>query len=398
MTRLLLTVALLVGLSSSVHANDYYTHGSFPSAGSSATSAGMRAELDLITAGFNKFPSLSGNAARVLVVNGSSSAVTLTAGTLALAGNFAITGAFATTLTVTNTTNVTLPTAGTLATLTGIETLSNKTLVAAIFSGTFTGTYTLAGAGTITAPTITTPVLTTPAISNPAFSGTATGSLTSLALTNALLTTSTVAADPSAALGVASKQYVDAHWTTGDVKMTLKTTADSGWVLMNDGTIGNGSSGGTTRANADTSTLFTLLWTNCANADCAVSTGRGGSAAADFAANKTIALPKALGRALAVAGSGSGLSSRALGAVLGAEDAVVVSHSHTATVTDPGHTHTSFTLVGGGTLSNGPNVAGGTTNTGSSTTGITVGNSTTGVSGTGANMQPSTFINIMIKL
>lgn len=56
--------------------------------------------------------------------------------TLALGGNldtassFTTSGNFATTLTSTGTTNVTLPTTGTLSTLTGVETLTNKTITA----------------------------------------------------------------------------------------------------------------------------------------------------------------------------------------------------------------------------------------------------------------------------
>jgi len=50
--------------------------------------------------------------------------------------------------------------------------------------------------------------------------------------------------------------------TTGDAKLTFKTAADAGWVFMDDGTIGDASSGATTRANADTSSLFSLFWTN----------------------------------------------------------------------------------------------------------------------------------------
>lgn len=56
--------------------NPYYDHGSFPSPGSPATSAGMRAELDLIEAGFNKLPVLTGNADELVVVNGSATALT----------------------------------------------------------------------------------------------------------------------------------------------------------------------------------------------------------------------------------------------------------------------------------------------------------------------------------
>lgn len=201
-------------------------------------------------------------------------------------------------------------------------------------------------------------------------------------------------ADPSATEGV---RWSAAAFTTGDVKLTLKTVADTGWVLMNDGTIGNASSGGTTRANADTEGLFTLLWTNVADAQCAVSTGRGASAAADYAANKTIALPKVLGRALAGYGSGSGLTARALAAITGAE-------THTlATSEIPAHTHGPGTLAFAYTSSQ----AGATTDVAVTTTQDAVGNTKTlssgvtassGGGGAHANMQPTLFLNVMIKL
>lgn len=74
----------------------------------------------------------------------------------------------------------------------------------------------------------------------------------------------------------------------------------------------------------------------------------------------------------------------------GSADAVVVSHTHTATVTDPGHTHAS--LVGGTGSSQPQGVYWANSvssfNTGTSTTGISVSNSTTGVSATNANLPP----------
>ena len=64
--------------------NDFYNHGSFPTTGSAATSASMRAELDSIAAGFDKMPTLTGNANEIVVVNSSatglSSIATLPAG------------------------------------------------------------------------------------------------------------------------------------------------------------------------------------------------------------------------------------------------------------------------------------------------------------------------------
>jgi hypothetical protein len=78
----------------------------------------------------------------------------------------------------------------------------------------------------------------------------------------------------------------------------------------------------------------------------------------------------------------------------GSKDATVVSHTHTATVTDPGHRHTIPTrldLTGGNNGFQAPyHGDGNTTNSNTSivTTGITVANSTTGSSGTNANLQP----------
>jgi hypothetical protein len=78
----------------------------------------------------------------------------------------------------------------------------------------------------------------------------------------------------------------------------------------------------------------------------------------------------------------------------GSKDAVVVSHTHTATVTDPGHNHsyTSHNNIGvqsGGNLT--PvqwGISPSTLNTGTAVTGISVANSTEGSSGTNANVQP----------
>ena len=98
-----------------------------------------------------------------------------------------------------------------------------------------------------------------------------------------------------------------------------------------------------------------------------------------------------------VVGAGSTYAVAATG---GTADAVVVSHTHTATVADPGHTHSlnnvfyqsspnAFTGSGG---------AGGTINaTGSNTTGISVSNSTTGVSGTNQNLPPYYALAYIMK-
>jgi hypothetical protein len=197
-----------------------------------------------------------------------------------------------------------------------------------------------------------------------------------------------------------------ASWTTGDVTLTMKVAADSGWVLFDDGNIGNGASGATTRANADCEALFTLLWNNVsnptANAYCAVSGGLGGSAAADWASNKTLDLPISLGRALACSGTGSGLSARVLGEEMGDEDALsqhqhlmfdrysnpsgadgVTSGTYAA---DQGHSGTSDERYWIQKSDN------------SGADPPTVGkNQLVGLTSDGA-MQPSVFLNVMIKL
>lgn len=77
----------------------------------------------------------------------------------------------------------------------------------------------------------------------------------------------------------------------GDTMWRLQSGTRTGWVRMNEKTIGNVGSGATERANADTEAVFTFLWNNCSNAVAPVSGGRGATAAADFAANKTITVP-----------------------------------------------------------------------------------------------------------
>ncbi|MGY4380448.1 microcystin-dependent protein [Bradyrhizobium sp. i1.3.6] len=84
---------------------------------------------------------------------------------------------------------------------------------------------------------------------------------------------------------------------TGDLKASYGMSVLSGWVRANGRTIGSSTSGATERANADVQALFQYLWN--ADANLVVSGGRGVSAAADWAANKTIALPDWRGRTIA---------------------------------------------------------------------------------------------------
>ena len=96
----------------------------------------------------------------------------------------------------------------------------------------------------------------------------------------------------------------------------------------------------------------------------------------------------AFGAGRVLIGNGGGFTAGDTG---GSADAVVVSHTHTATVTDPGHQHTytaHLNTGASGPISLNDRMPLQTNSTSSATTGITVANSTTGVSGTNANLQP----------
>jgi hypothetical protein len=94
----------------------------------------------------------------------------------------------------------------------------------------------------------------------------------------------------------------------------------------------------------------------------------------------------------------SGVAPYVAGSTGGSADAVVVSHTHTATVTDSGHSHslTNYGSAQAGDDNGGAPVMAATgfstgrnpNPTNSATTGITVANSTTGSSATNANLQP----------
>lgn len=190
-------------------------------------------------------------------------------------------------------------------------------------------------------------------------------------------------------------------WTTGDVKLTLKTVADAGWLMCDDGTVGSAGSTATHASDANLA-LFNFMWALPAGDTWApVIPSRGGSAALDWAANKKITMTKMLGRALAIAGSGAGLTPRALGEFLGSQDAVVVQHNHGGNTggqsADHSHPIPAQDIADSGSGAPPRWTSGGGFNTGGSSNDHSHPISSDGVSGTGKNMQPSGFLNAMIK-
>jgi hypothetical protein len=85
----------------------------------------------------------------------------------------------------------------------------------------------------------------------------------------------------------------------------------------------------------------------------------------------------------------------------GSKDAIVVSHTHTATVTDPTHQHTTLTAQDLGPPVQGFAMGSGNGSpdfqTDSASTGISVTNSTTGSSGTNANLVPYFALAFIMK-
>jgi microcystin-dependent protein len=226
----------------------------------------------------------------------------------------------------------------------------------------------------------------------------------------------TVVPDPPS--GGTDTQYL---MVTGDIKSAWRASTPTGFVRCNGRTIGGVSSGATERANADCSALFQFLWTE--DATLTVSGGRGATAAGDWAAAKTIALPDLRGRALigldgmgaadanrVVDADTTGTNSNVLGAVGGENrhaliTAELAAHNHTINITDPGHTHTMpqgqsnpgspATYTSGDDYTN---VAFNSPPTGSSTTGITAASVNTGSGTAHNNLQPFAMVQFFIKL
>lgn len=183
---------------------------------------------------------------------------------------------------------------------------------------------------------------------------------------------------------VDSNSVVISGIPTGCMMMYGATTAPTGWVRVNGRTIGNASSGATERANADTSSLFSFLWTNYSDSVCAVSGGRGASAAADYAANKTIALPDVRGRAFfglddmgnsAAARLGTAISNVTTNGSSGGSEVMTIARANLPNVTlggttssDGAHTHTVSRQLDGVAAAGSGSAATIFTSTGSTTT------------------------------
>jgi len=197
-----------------------------------------------------------------------------------------------------------------------------------------------------------------------------------------------LAIGPSSGSGGSGGGTVDpnAVLQTGDMLWKPFSGARTGFVRANGLTLGSVSSGATERANSDTQALFEYLWTNFSNFQCPVTSGRGGSATADFTANKAIGIYDMRGLAgFGLDDMGNSAAGIIPGGIAAGEQggtattpvlqANLPSYTIPNTLAAPAHTHsagsfgvaTTITVTNGATLTQGSSTSiqegGGTTHT-----------------------------------
>lgn len=237
---------------------------------------------------------------------------------------------------------------------------------------------------------------------------------------------SVLALGPSSGGGGGGGSSVDGAllYSTGEVIWQPVAATKTGWVRLNGRSIGSATSGASERANSDCESLFIYCWNTFSDTYCPVSTGRGASAAADWAANKYIQLLDFRGRmpcglddmGNTAAGRFTGVpftlgSATTASAVGGAATHTLITsetpaHTHTASVSSDGaHTHTYTNRIGTFNARTGEDTPGGAwvgvstytlSSSGSHTHTIT--NSSTGGGGAHNNMPPFVLGTFYIKL
>lgn len=197
---------------------------------------------------------------------------------------------------------------------------------------------------------------------------------------------------------------------TGDLKVRYGEGFLAGYVRGNGRSIGTATSGATERANSDCQALYEFLWN--ADPNLPVAGGRGGSASADWGANKPLSLPDLRGRAIVglddMGNISAGILTGAttLGWKGGAQEvtltvAQIPSHDHSLTINSGGahkHTFPRGTNGGGNGAQNGPPTGGDmeTSTDGSHTHTGNIGNRGGGQSH--PNVQPSLAVSVYIRL
>ena len=262
----------------------------------------------------------------------------------------------------------------------GIDsTTGNLTIVG---NASVTGTLSVTGTSTFTAAPVMSALTASQAVFTDGSKGLISKAITgtgSVVLSDSPMLTGTPLA-PTAAVGtnnttVATTAFVQQAGLVGQISMWPTASAPTGYLLC----------AGSAVSRTTYAALFAIIGTTFGVGD----------------GTTTFNLPNYTNRMPI----GYGTIATQIGSTGGSADAVVVSHTHTATstVTDPSHAHATYGPYGGGGNPGGSlNTAypsGQSFPTTSATTGITVAttNTTEGVSGTNANLPPYLGINFIIK-
>lgn len=194
--------------------NSFYNHSTYPSPNSPGSSAGLRNELDLITAGFNLLPTLTGNGYKVAMVNAAGTALIASSALQALA--------------ITASTIDSSPIGATTAAAGSFTTLS------ASGAANLGSSVTIAG-GAINGTTIGATTASTGAFTTLSASGGITGNLTGNVTGNVTsagsssFTSATISGTPTNSSDVTNKSYVD---TQDALKLSLTGGTMSGSIAM----------------------------------------------------------------------------------------------------------------------------------------------------------------------
>jgi hypothetical protein len=226
--------------------NSFYNPSGNPATGSQGLSSLVRGEFINISAAFDLLPTIAGNGGKVVVINPGGTAMTVTAGTLALAGNLSTTGAFNTVFAQGASVTLTLPVInGTLATTANVATETTRALAAEGTNATAiiteTTNRTAADAAEVTARNTAIGVETTARTAADAAEVTARNTAIGVETTRALAaegTNATAISTETTNRTAADAAEVTARNTAIGVETTNRTAADAAEVTARNTAIG----------------------------------------------------------------------------------------------------------------------------------------------------------------